>query len=44
MIENLIWLAAGLVIGVVYHAVLQPYVTRAWEWIKSHIGIRKDAP
>lgn len=29
MIENLFWLSAGLVLGVVYHAKLQPYVDRA---------------
>ena len=35
MLENLIWLLAGLVVGVVYHAKLQPYVTRAWAWIQA---------
>lgn len=44
MLENLIWLSAGIVAGVVFHVKLQPYVTSAWAWVKSHIGVRKDAP
>ena len=43
MIENLVWLGAGVVLGVIYHAALQPYITRAWEKIKGAIGTRKDA-
>lgn len=44
MFENLFWVAVGLVVGVVYHAKLQPYVARAWSWLKDRIGTRKDAP
>ena len=44
MFENAIYLGIGFVVGVVYHAKLQPYVTKAWTWIKGHIGVRKDAP
>lgn len=35
MIELLIAFGAGVVVGVVYHAKLQPYVARAWQWIRS---------
>lgn len=44
MIENLFWLAVGIVVGVVYHAFFQPYLARAWAWVKERIGTRKDAP
>lgn len=30
--------AAGLVVGVVYHAFLQPYLTAAWAWVKTKLG------
>jgi len=42
MIENLIWLAVGLVVGVIYHAKLQPYVSRAWTWLKANIGTARQ--
>lgn len=35
MLTHLLSLAAGVVLGVVYHAKLQPYVTRAWTWLKD---------
>ena len=34
----LLGLAIGTVVGVVYHVVLQPYITRAWAWIKTKTG------
>jgi hypothetical protein len=48
MIENVIYLGIGLVVGVVYHAKLQPYVAAAWAWLKAKaaahgIAIRRDA-
>lgn len=42
MIENLFWLAAGVVVGVIYHAKLQPYVAAAWVWLKSKIGVARQ--
>lgn len=38
MIENLFWLAAGLVLGAVYHAKVNPMVLRAWLWIKAKLS------
>ena len=38
MIESLIWGAAGLIVGVVYHAKLQPYVARGWAWLQAKFG------
>jgi len=35
MLENLFWLGTGLVLGVVYHAKLQPYVAKAWKKAKE---------
>ena len=43
MIENVIYLGIGLVVGVIYHARLQPYVAAGWAWVKARISIRKDA-
>lgn len=37
MFEILIF-AAGVIVGVVYDKFLQPYVTRAWDWLKSKMA------
>ncbi len=47
MLENLFWLAVGLVAGVVYHAWLSPYVKSGLAWLgrlakKAGIGVRRD--
>lgn len=38
MIELAVIFGAGVVTGVVYHAKLQPYVARAWAWIRSRFA------
>jgi hypothetical protein len=46
MIENFICVCIGAIIGVVYHAKLQPYVSKGWAKLKAalgRIGTRKDA-
>lgn len=35
MIENLFWLIAGLVLGALYHAKVQPIALAAWEAVKK---------
>ena len=35
---DLALIAAGIVIGVVYHAKLQPLVARAWAWIRERMA------
>ena len=40
MLTNLIIFAAGIVVGVVYHAKLQPYVTRAWTGLKDWLAFK----
>lgn len=35
MLDVVVIFTAGVVVGVVYHAKLQPFVAKAWSWLKS---------
>ena len=42
--SEILWFVVGLVVGVVYHAVLQPYVAAAWAWLKAKLGAARPHP
>lgn len=42
MLEILFWIAVAMVACGAYYIILQPYIAKAWSWLKANIGTRKD--
>lgn len=38
----LVWIAVGIVIGVIFSVPLRPVIDRAWAWIKSVFNRPRD--